>query len=186
MNRIIPEFLKNRIENRFGKPIRYSKDCETLALSVSKHCDEKISATTMMRLFCLMKSTSKPRLYTLDLISQYAGFESWEAAINNSDLNEDCHGEQIDRLAINSLHINQIIQIKYSPSKLLKLKYLGSMDFEVTIVENSKLHIGDILTILCVQLNYPFVCENVTRKGKELGKYIGGKEGYVLNISIEL
>lgn len=185
MNRMIPEFLKNRIELRFGKSIQYSKDCEAIALSVSKHCNEKISATTMMRLFGLMKSKSKPSIFTLDLISQYAGFESYNAAFNNNDLNEDYHDGQIDKLAINSLHINQIIQIKYSPNKLLKLKYLGSMNFEVMIVENNKLQTGDILTILCIQHNFPFVCENVTRKGKELGKYIGGKQGYVLDISIE-
>ena len=170
---------------RFGKPIRYFKDCEALALKVSKHCNEKISTTTIMRLFGLMESKSKPRLYTLDLISQYAGFESWESSVNNNDLNEDCLGEKTNKLAINNLTINHIIQIKYSPNRLVKLKYLGSMNFEIIMVENNKLHIGDIITVLYIEHNYPFVCENVTRNGKELGKYNGGKEGYILEISIE-
>jgi hypothetical protein len=182
---MIPEFLRIRIEMRFGKPIRYAKDCEALASAVSKYCNQKISATTIMRVFSIMKSKSIPRLYTLDLISQYAGFDSWDAAVNNSDLNEDFHSLQINKLAINSLHLNQLIQIKYSPNRLLKIKYLGSMNFETIMVENSKLHVGDILTILCIQHNYPFICENVTRKGKELGKYVGGKEGSVLDISLE-
>jgi hypothetical protein len=182
---MIPEFLRIRIEMRFGKPIRYAKDCEALASAVSKFCNEKISATTIMRLFSILKSKTKPRLFTLDLVSQYAGFDSWEAAVNNSDLNEDYHAGQIDKLAINSLHLNQIVKIKYSPNRLLKIKYLGSLDFETTMVKNSKLHVGDILTILCIQHNFPFICENVTRQGKELGKYIGGKAGKVLDISIE-
>ena len=172
---MIPEFLRIRIEMRFGKPIRYAKDCEALASAVSKFCNEKISATTIMRLFSILKSKTKPRLFTLDLVSQYAGFDSWEAAVNNSDLNEDYHAGQIDKLAFNSLHLNQIV----------KIKYLGSLDFETTMVKNSKLHVGDILTILCIQHNFPFICENVTRQGKELGKYIGGKAGKVLDISIE-
>jgi hypothetical protein len=182
---MIPEFLKNRIEMRFGKSIQYPKDCEAIALSVSKHCNEKISATTMMRLFGLIKSNSKPSLYTLDLISQYAGFQSWNAVFNSNSLNEDVHSEQIDKLAINSLHLNQLIQIKYSANKLLKLKYIGSMNFEVTMVENNKLQIGDIITVFYIEHNYPFVCENVTRNGKELGKYIGGEKGYVIDILIE-
>jgi hypothetical protein len=182
---MIPEFLKIRIEMRFGKSIRYSKDCETLAASISKHCGEKISATTMMRLFGLMKTDSKPRLYTLDLVAQFAGFDSWEAAIKDDYLSEQSSIDQINSLIISSLAIQQKIHITYSPDRMLKLAYLGSMDFEVKEVQNSKLQVGDIIKVLRLECSFPFVCENVTRQGKDLGKYVGGKEGGVMDISME-
>jgi hypothetical protein len=182
---MIPEFLKIRIEMRFGKSIRYSKDCETLAASISKHCGEKISATTMMRLFGLMKTDSKPRLYTLDLVAQFAGFDSWEAAIKDDYLSEQSSIDQINSLIISSLPIQQKIHITYSPDRMLKLNYLGSMDFEVKEVQNSKLQVGDIIKVLRLECSFPFVCENVTRQGKDLGKYVGGKEGGILDISME-
>jgi len=182
---MIPAFLKNRIEIRFGKPIRYSKDCDALATSISKHCGEKISATTIMRLFSLMKSDSKPRLFTLDLIAQYAGFESWDAAINDGHLCENPSLDKSENLIISTLHINQIINIKYSPDRALKLAYLGNMDFEVKQSQNSKLQIGDIIKVLRLESTYPFVCENVRRKGKDLGEYVGGKEDGIQQVSIE-
>ncbi len=170
---------------RFGKSIRYSKDCEALASSISKHCGEKISATTMMRLFNLMKSDSKPRLYTLDLVAQYAGFESWEAAIKDDYLSEHSSLNHINNLIISSLPVQQKIHITYSPDRILKLAYLGSMDFEVKEAQNSKLQLGDIIKVLRLECSFPFVCENVTRQGKDLGKYVGGKEGGILDISLE-
>ena len=182
---MIPEFLKIRIEMRFGKSIRYSKDCESLAASISKHCGEKISATTMMRLFGLMKSDSKPRLYTLDLVAQYAGFECWEATIKDDHLSEESFLDHTDKLVISNLEAQQIIHIKYSPDRLLTLAYLGSMDFEVKEAQNSKLQVGDILKTLRIECFFPFVCENVKRQGKDLGKFVGGKEGGITHISIE-
>jgi hypothetical protein len=182
---MIPEFLKSRIEMRFGKSIRYSKDCEALAASISKHCGEKISATTLMRIFGLMKSSTKPRLYTLDLIAQYSGFENWDAAINDNLLSDNSYFDTIDKIVVNSLKKNQIIHIRYAPDRILTLEYQGDMNFLVREAQNSKLHPGDLVQILRIECLFPLVCEHVIREGKDLGKFIGGKEGGIQNISVE-
>jgi len=182
---MIPEFLKSRIEMRYGKSIRYPKDCEALAVSISKHCGEKISATTLMRIFGLMKSSTKPRLYSLDLIAQYSGFENWDAAINDNQLSDKTYFDTIDKIVVISLKKNQIINIQYSPNRNLKLEYHGAMNFVVREAQNSKLLPGDLVQIIRIECSFPLVCEYVIREGKDLGKFIGGKEGGIQNISIE-
>lgn len=182
---MIPEFLKSRIEMRFGKSIRYSKDCEALAASISKHCGEKISATTLMRIFGLMKSSTKPRLYTLDLIAQYSGFENWDAAINDNQLSDNSYFDSIDKIVVGHLKHKQIINIQYFPDRILKLQYQGDMHFLVKEAQNSKLLPGDLVQILRIESLFPLVCENVIRNGNDLGKFIGGKDGGIQNISIE-
>jgi hypothetical protein len=69
--------IKQQIELRFGQPIRYSKDCENLAIHISSACREGISPTTLKRLFGFAKPITTPREYTLDVLANYLGYASW-------------------------------------------------------------------------------------------------------------
>ena len=75
--------LRRKIEARFGHPIRYPKDCELLALHISELTNSSISASTIKRLFGLIKTANSPNAYTLDVISRYLGFA------NQTELNEE-------------------------------------------------------------------------------------------------
>ena len=78
---MIPDSIRILIENRFGKKIAYSKDCEALSFSIKKVCQEKISPTTLKRLFGFAKSIDQPRTYTLDLLANYIGFIDWSTLL---------------------------------------------------------------------------------------------------------
>jgi len=79
---LLPEELKHQIEEKYGHPIRYPKDCEALAAHISRITDGTISASTLKRLFGFNHSSSQSNLYTLDLIARYIGYANWD------DLNE--------------------------------------------------------------------------------------------------
>jgi hypothetical protein len=81
---MIPDNIKQLIENRFGRKILYSKDCEALAVSIKRACNESISATTLKRMFGFAKNIEKPRLYTLDVIAIYLDFVDWSSLLNSS------------------------------------------------------------------------------------------------------
>ncbi|HSK14353.1 MAG TPA: hypothetical protein VK907_14125 [Phnomibacter sp.] len=78
---MLSETIRQRIETRFGRPIRYSKDCEALALSISRACHERLSATTLKRLFGFARQIDSPRMYTLDVVARYAGYDDWHSAL---------------------------------------------------------------------------------------------------------
>lgn len=71
------EHLKKEILNKFGQELSYSKDCEALAGVVCESTGGRISATTIRRLYGLLKSNSAPSKFTLNLLAQYVGFKSW-------------------------------------------------------------------------------------------------------------
>jgi hypothetical protein len=81
--------LRKKIEARFGKSIRYSKDCEALSLSIEHACKERISATTLKRLFGFAKSTEKPRMFTLDVLAAYVGYPDWSSFLSDAEKNQD-------------------------------------------------------------------------------------------------
>jgi len=78
---MIPDTIRINIENRFGKKILYSKDCEALSFSIKKACHENVSPTTLKRLFGFAKSIDQPRTYTLDVLANYIGFIDWSTLI---------------------------------------------------------------------------------------------------------
>jgi hypothetical protein len=77
--------VRQKIEERFGKPIRYSKDCEALAASIQKACQERISPTTLKRLFGFAKTIDQPRLFTLDVLALYTGYPNWHSLLDKVD-----------------------------------------------------------------------------------------------------
>ncbi|RXQ97543.1 hypothetical protein EO244_01250 [Ancylomarina salipaludis] len=71
------EHLKKEILKKFGQELAYNKDCEALAEIVCDATGGRISATTIRRLFGLLKSPSAPSKFTLDLLANYVSYKSW-------------------------------------------------------------------------------------------------------------
>jgi hypothetical protein len=80
---MLSDAIREKIEKRFGKPIRYSRDCEALSLSIARACQERVSTTTLKRLFGFAKEIEKPRKFTMDVVAKYAGYTDWEDAIKD-------------------------------------------------------------------------------------------------------
>lgn len=91
---VLHQQIRQKIEARFGRPVSYSKDCEALSRSIAKTCGERISVTTLKRLFGFAKGVEKPRLFTLDVLASYAGAKDWSALLSETKAAE----EQTDAL----------------------------------------------------------------------------------------
>lgn len=82
------EELKKEIELNFGKKINTRGDCEELSEIIYQNTHKDINYNTLRRLFGLAKSTT-PRKYTLDLLSIYVGFESYNDFIKRYNTIDD-------------------------------------------------------------------------------------------------
>jgi hypothetical protein len=92
---MIPESIRILIENRFGKKIVYSKDCEALSFSIKKVCYENLSPTTLKRLFGFAKSIDQPRTYTFDVLANYIGCIDWSTLLAKMEQAESFSEERI-------------------------------------------------------------------------------------------
>ena len=70
------EELKKEIELNFGRKILSRGDCEELSELIYQNTYKDINYNTLRRLFGLAKGTT-PRKYTLDLLSVYVGYQSY-------------------------------------------------------------------------------------------------------------
>ena len=83
--KIISGDIRKKIEARYGNPILYSKDCEGLAISINKSGLQRVSITTLKRLFGFARSVDQPRIYTLDILANYIGYNDWGSLIANGN-----------------------------------------------------------------------------------------------------
>jgi hypothetical protein len=106
--------VHEKVEARFGKPIRYAKDCDVLAVSIHAFTIEKISCSTVKRLFGLIESDNEPRLYTLDIIAEYLGYLNYDHLIQDFNPNKSSLNETLETISASDL--KKGVTCQYSPA----------------------------------------------------------------------
>ena len=159
-------------------------DFETIANDIdNKVGPQTISAKTLRRLLGYDKTddNSSIRLYTLDMLSKYVGYECWDAYKEHLQTMAGSGSGSFNGSTINAgdLTIGHTIQISWRPDRRSTLKYLGSHRFEIIETENSKWQVGD--TFLCKHLivGKPLYVDNLTDKDGVLksAMYVVGEKG---------
>ena len=69
--------LKKKVESTFGQKIRNRGDCERLSEMIFDVTKQQLSYNTLRRFFGLASST-KPRLFTLNVLSVFIGYQSYQ------------------------------------------------------------------------------------------------------------
>ena len=147
-----------------------------------------INAKTLKRLFGYDKTddNSSIRLYTLDILAKYIGFENWSAYVEHLKLlsgknSGDFNGGQINA---SDLTIGDSVQITWNPNRRSVLKYLGNLRFEIVETDNSKWQVGDTFYCKHFILGKPLYVDKLTDKNGTVKSkmYVVGEQG---GISVE-
>ena len=164
-------------------------DFEFLESDIKKELPQAaINAKTLKRFFGYDKTpeSSFVRLYTLDVLSQYVGYENWHAYLGHLHLIEgngsgDFKGEEINA---DDLQIGDTLQIAWQPNRKTTLKYLGNQQFEITETENSKWQVGDRFQCRHFIKGKPLYVDNLTDKNGVLKSamfVVGEGKGIVIH-----
>lgn len=178
------EILK-KIEERFGKPITYSQECEALVEAIYEATGERLGTTTLKRYFGLVSERVIPRKSTLDIIAQYIGYPSYKLLVADMGSDTDISAfSLVDGVDVTMLENGTQIQLTYDPNRLIVMTYLGDFQFIVNESQGSKLRKGDVLKVTHLDVGYELIAQTVIRDGNNLGQYIAGKEGGLTSIEV--
>lgn len=142
-----------------------------------------INAKTLKRLFGYDKTSaeSRVRLYTLDILSQYVGYENWSDYLEHLYImmasgSGSFRGKKIKA---DDLKIGDTLQISWWPNRKSTLKYLGNQRFEIIETENSKWQVGDTFSCKHFIMKIPLFVDNLTDKDGVLKSemYVVGESG---------
>lgn len=138
----------------------------------------------MKRLLGFVNGVQEPRLYTLDILARYLGFNNWDIYLEEIKSMSTSDFFNVDKIEVENLLSNARVQIAYEPNRKLILNYLGDFLFKIEISENSKLQENDIVKITNFIKNFPLLILEVKRNDLNLGQYRAGKSGGLSEIKI--
>lgn len=178
--------LMRLVEKKYGKSLHTSTDFDEFSLTLGMKGFGQISSSTLKRLWAYVNDTRTPRMATLNVLSGYLGYRSFDAFVEwlkqstayNSSFFSATH------IAASDIEENTLIEIGWSPNRRIRLRYLGASEFEVIESENSKLTAGDRFFTGCFIKNQPLYLPYVLRGAEKTPAFIAGRNGGLSNLKI--
>ncbi len=177
-DKAIIQYLLKRIETSFGtKPVT-ARHFDKLRLSIYDRTAILLSATTLKRLWGYLDEPVEPRRNTLDVLSRYAGWKSWQEFCDNSKT-ENLESGPVDNTRIDvrrELKKGDIVALTWVPGRLCRARCLGDDRFEVIEAQGTRLQVGDRFHTAYIIADAPLYLSNLTRGGSDLGTYVCGSK----------
>ncbi len=178
---MVSKHIRSKIEQVFGKEIRYPLDCEALAIDIMQKCNERVSASTLKRFFGFIAGT-EPRTYTLDVIAKYIGYKNWDEYLDTlTGKNESSEFINIEEIKATDLTTNDTFEFCYEPMRKVVFQY---KDSQCVVLEsiNSKLQKDDLFVFSSITIDYPLLISSVIRNSIDLGALTLGKVSGITSI----
>lgn len=181
---MLSKIIKEKIEIEFGQHVKYPRDCDALSAAISSKTNQRISGSTLRRLFGFITGTSEPRSYTLDVIAEYIGFTSFEALINSFKENTAEPTQIIELIDSNNLKTGERIKVLFDANHHLCAEYIGDSKFKVDDSSYDAIRLNDIVSVTKIRLHQPIFVDDHLRNDVALGPNILAKLSGVKSIEL--
>lgn len=179
MNSAEIEELKNLVEQHYGKALSTTTDFEEYSLYVARQVGARVSASTLKRMWGYVSDKHKPRKYTLDILARCIGHDDFAAFVawlkTSSRYNSSFFSA--NQLISNELNVGDIVEVGWSPNRLVILSYLGDSRYRVIESMNSKMHAGDEFITGCFIKGQPLYLPFIQRNGERTPPFVAGRNG---------
>lgn len=186
MKKNSPEILQLRrdIEISVTRHINTPADFEFLSGVIWERTKTPISPTTLKRLWGYIEGADNTRQCTLDLLSKALGFADWEAYTADLEKNSEKQSDFLNAKHIKSsdLQIGDVIEIKWMPNRICRLKYEGNGKYQIIKSENSKLSIGDTFLCMFFITGQPLYLDNLIHENSAPTSYVIGKKDGLISV----
>lgn len=180
--------LLSEAEAVFGHPVRTPSDFVLLAGQIEDRLREHISESTIKRLWkpSLAYKTVSGR--TLNTISQYAGYQHFQAFCDHLANQGIMESEIItgkESIKASDLIPGDMVQIAWMPNRECTLRYIGSRQFVVLTAINSKIQPGDTFYCSVFIKGRPLYVDSLVHDGVIYESYGIGTEHGLTRLHLE-
>ena len=174
-------FLKQAVERKFADRLTTSADFVRL----SEDMDDRVSPSTLKRLWGYVGMQVEPRPATLDALAKYVGFRDFRAFLEDLKSSKMASSGYFNsaRLDAATLQSGDMFKIGWRPDRIVTLKYLGDNRFRVISSEHSKLREGDEFEAATIMKGFPLILPEIIRNGEKTSSYIAGRDGGIVFIA---
>lgn len=178
MSKEIPElkFLLSEVEKAYSRSVSTTTDFEALSVVIERDINERLSASTLKRLWGYVSNNSSPSLTTLNILSRFVGkrdFRTFCEDLKKMELFESSFFTSTF-ISASDLAPGDTVRIGWNPDRIVCLEYLGNFRFRVVQNYNSSLREGDEFECSSFFLGYPLYIPRILRNEEYTPSYIAG------------
>ena len=180
MQKTSPEIaeLKHRIETNLKRKMKTPTDFIFLSGAVFERTRETMSPTTLKRLWGYLDGADQTRNSTLEILSQFLGFSSWDQFVE--EIGKDNGSDKVlsPHIDVKELNVGDKVKVSWRPDRRCTFRYLGDQQFEVEAAENSKLKVGNTFYCSLFILGEPlYLAQLVQGKNPPVDFVVGNRDG---------
>lgn len=180
---MLAKAIKDLIESKFGSPVRYAKICDKLATDISTVTSHRLSASTTRRLMGFTKDINAPRPYTLDVIAEYLGYNTYDDLLDSFNPNKN-QNTLLDRIDADKLKVGTVVKVGLNDTTSFTIEYIGDRSFKILDCANANVCVDDSITLDRIMVDHPLFLDLLQRSGCNQGPLILGRVSGVRYIEI--
>lgn len=166
---ILKQFLRQEIEKKAGfKPIT-STDFDRLAAEISDTCHDRVSSTTLKRIYGYIEGWQKPRPGVIDVLARYLGYKSGADMMceKGIDCNNDSGYLYAPHLNAGELAADARISLRWYPDREIIVRHISGNGFVVERVKNSRCKEGATFTCEVIVQERPLLMMDYKEPGSK-------------------
>lgn len=171
--------LRTAVESVAGRPLRSPMDFDWCSLRIAEQCGERISPTTLKRVWGYLDEGHAPRLSTLSSLARFLGARDWEEWLRKED--SGFIAEQV--LATKDLTVGDHIELTWRPDRRCRAEYLGNGWFVVRKATHAKLPVGAQFQATLFTSGHPLYLSGTLPAGEPF-TYIAGRSQGLCSVQI--
>lgn len=159
-------------------------DFQRLSDAVAARSDgrERVSVSTLKRLWGYVRSSHRPSVTVLSILARFCGYRDWSHFVTSP--HPDSGFLVSTPVVTSSVPIGCVVEIRWAPDRMARLRHCGDGRFEVVESLNSKIVAGDCLSAAMICRGYPFYATDIRRGPTVIPAYVAGREGGVLSVAL--
>lgn len=171
------KLLCERVAERFGYNPVTTEDLADLSDSIMQVTKERLSVSTLKRVFGRVSFSQAHRRTTLTIMCRYIGFSDWTelSDVLRNSMNCESDFKPINAISLDNIEPDSELKIKWLPDRHIIVRNLGDKQFEVLEACNTKLNTGDIIEIALLAPNEPMFISKIIRNDKYFTGYLAGQ-----------
>lgn len=173
------ENLREAVERKLKKKLLSPSDFDFLAAAIAKESRDRISQSTLKRVWGYVSNRHSLRNETLSILARFVGYGDWADFCEKHSGNVDSDMFVGGKITTSDLRVGDRIEIGWNPDRSCLLEYKGNDSFLVMEAENTKLSVGDMFKAMVFCIGQPLVVSELKRisDGQEYSYVAGRKSG---------
>ena len=169
------------VERHMGRELKSPNDFQRLIDLLPK--DEKLSISTLKRLWQYVPNEHKTREATLNILSKLLGYKDWlDYCMMHANLQESDFLTGINTQR--DIASGTVLMLQWEPNRECLIKKTESGRFLVIEAKNTKLQVGDEFYTAWLEKSEPLLATQFTRNKESLPDYIAGRRNGLTSITV--